>query len=189
MALAPQPAKFSVLEPQSTNVFTGLWRAVCCRDLLLGSMAFAGVLSRLLPLLLPSIPFASAQTFTAHEICTWGAIAILFVLVVTLLVYMWLATTWPEMPVSPDSLAGCAYYVCDSAMLRDFERLSMLEARERDRRVERMERRYRFGWMTGDKSGKRRIGVDYAEGERGFKLRSMGTMGFGVMPSKKERRK
>jgi len=64
-------------------------------------------------------------------------------------------------------------------MLRDFERLSMLGSRERDRRVERMGRMYRFGWMTGV-SGEKRVGIDYPEGEQGFKLRTLGAVGFGI---------
>lgn len=149
-------------------------------------MAGAGVLTQFLPLLLSSVPFAASQTFTAHEICTWGAAAVLAVAVVALLTHMWLAKSWPHLPVAPDSLAGTAFYVCDSVMLRDFERLSILGTRERDRRVERMERKYKFGWMTGE-SGRRRIGIDYAEGEGGFKMRSLGSLGLGV-PDKKRRR-
>ena len=64
-------------------------------------------------------------------------------------------------------------------MLRDFEGLSMLGARERDSRVERMTRMYRFGSITGV-SAERRVGIDYPEGEQGFKLRSLGGVGFGV---------
>ena len=184
MSLSPQPAALSILEPQTTTVFTGLWRAMRRRDFLLGIMAVAGVLSRFLPLLLASVPFAASQTFLAHEICTWGSIAVLAYMVVALLVYMWLATSWPHLPVTPDSMAGTVFYVCDSFMLRDFERLSMLGTQERDRRVARMERRYRFGWMTGE-SGRRRIGIDYAEGEMGFKMRSLGTLGFGVLNSRR----
>lgn len=80
---------------------------------------------------------------------------------------------------APNSLACCVYYVCDSSMLRDFEALSVLGARERNSRVERMGRLYRFGWMTGV-SGEERIRIDYPDGEQGFKLRSLGPLGFGA---------
>jgi len=185
MALSPQPASLSVLEPQSTTVFAGLWRAVRRRDALLGTVALAGVLARFLPLFLAGVPFAPAQTFSAHEICTWAAVAALALMVVALLTHMWVATSWPLLPVAPESLAAAAYYVCDSAMLRDFERLSMMGARERDRRVAGMERRYRFGWMTGV-SGMRRIGIDYVEGERGFRMRKLS--GLGTTMDKKRRK-
>lgn len=86
---------------------------------------------------------------------------------------------WPYMPVSLDSLAGCIYYVCDSAMLADFAKLSMLDKRERDLRIQRMGRKYKFGWITG-LSGERRVAVDYAEGESGYQLKSLGPQGFGI---------
>ena len=53
-----------------------------------------------------------------------------------------LAGQWPYMPVAPNTLASRIYYICDSVMLRDFERLSMLGAAERDRRVKRVARLY-----------------------------------------------
>ena len=86
---------------------------------------------------------------------------------------------WPLMPAAaPDSLACCVYYVCDSAMLRDFAGLSMLGARERDSRVERMTRMYRFGSITGV-SAERRVGIDYPEGSRGLSCGRWGVWGLG----------
>ncbi|KAK4658997.1 hypothetical protein QC762_106420 [Podospora pseudocomata] len=182
MAQKQQPAALSVLEPCPKTVFTGLWRAVRQKDLMAGAVAFAGILSKFVPALLSSIPFSSAQTWQTHEICTWTTVALLIVLILTLFSYMWLVK-WPHMPAAPDSLACQIYYVCDSAMLRDFERLSMLGRRERDRRVERMGRMYRFGWMTGV-SGERRVGVDYPEGEQGYRMHGLGGCGFGTTGGK-----
>jgi len=71
-------------------------------------------------------------------------------------------------------------------MLGDFTRLSILGGPERDRRVERMARRYRFGWITGV-SGERRIGCNYAEGGQGFEMRGLGAQGFGIGGSIKPR--
>ncbi|KAK0704542.1 hypothetical protein B0H67DRAFT_648968 [Lasiosphaeris hirsuta] len=147
-AQRPQPANFSMLQAPPTNFFAGL------------------------------VPFASTQTWRTHEICTWMTIAVLSVMVITLLTYIW-PVKWPYMPVALNTLASRIYYICDSVMLRDFERLSMLGAAERDRRVKRAARLYRFGSMVGV-SGQRRIGIDYAEGEQGFMLHSLHAMGFGV---------
>ncbi|GAB1316399.1 hypothetical protein MFIFM68171_06609 [Madurella fahalii] len=177
MALMPQAARHSVLEERTINAFTGIWRALRQLEPLAGAMAFVTLLSKLLPLLLSGVPFATAQTFYAHEICTWGSIALLIIMIIVLITHMWLVK-WPYMPVSLDSLAGCIYYVCDSAMLADYARLSMLDKRERDLRIQRMGRKYRFGWMTG-LSGERRVAVDYAEGETGYKLKTLGPHGFG----------
>ncbi|KAK5652263.1 hypothetical protein OQA88_10611 [Cercophora sp. LCS_1] len=178
MALKPQDARYSVLEERATNVFTGLWRALRQREPLAGAMAFAALLSKFLPLFLSGVPFATAQTFYAHEVCTWGSVVLLCVMIVILVLHMWLVK-WPHMPVSIETLAGRIYYVCDSTMLADFARLSMLDRRERDLRVQRMGRKYRFGWVTG-LSGERRVAADYAEGETGYQLKTLGTKGFGV---------
>ncbi|KAK4171386.1 hypothetical protein QBC36DRAFT_315831 [Triangularia setosa] len=126
MAQRNQPAALSILQTRPTNVFAGLWRAIRQRDSLTGSIALAGILSKFLPVFLSSTPFTAAQTWITHEICTWGAVAILIIMIVVLLSHTMLVK-WPYMPAAaPDSLACCLYYVCDSAMLRDFEGLSML---------------------------------------------------------------
>jgi len=178
MAQKPQPAKLSVLKSRPTNVFVGLWGSLRERDLLGITMTFAGILSKLLPALLSGIPFQSAQTYLTHEICAWSVIAVLIVMIFVLIYHMW-RIKWPIIPAGPDLLAGWMYYVCDSYMLRDFERLSLLGHRERDLRVVRMERLYRYGWMTGV-SGEKRMGIDYAEGEQGYRLKSLGALGFGI---------
>ena len=178
MARRPQPAEVSVLEPLPTNAFASLWRAVRWKDPLAVSIASAGVLSKILPALLSSVPFVSAQTWKTHEICTWTTIGVLIALILILIVHIWLVK-WPQMPVAPDSLAARVYYVCDSGMTRDYQRLSLLSTAQRDRRVKRMDRLYRFGWITGV-SGQRRIGIDYAEGEEGFKMHSLAAFGFGI---------
>lgn len=178
MSQRPQSAVNSVLEPRATNALTGLWNAICRRDVLSGSVAFTNILSKFLPVLLSGIPFKSTQTWRTHQICAWTSVGILSVMIIVLVAYMWRAR-WPEMPVPPDSLLGAMYYVCDSHMLKDFERLSLLSVGERDRRVKRMARRYRFGWITGV-SGRTRIGCDYAEGGQGFELRSLAAAGFGL---------
>lgn len=178
MARRPQPAKLSVLEPLPTNAIASLLRAVRWKDPLAISIASAGVLSKILPALLSSVPFASAQTWKTHEICTWTTIGVLIALIMILAIYIWFVQ-WPQMPAAPDSLAARIYYVCDSNMIKDFERLSTLGTVERDRRVKHMARMYRFGWTAGV-SGQRRIAIDYAEGEQGFKMHSLGPVALGI---------
>ncbi|KAK4445701.1 hypothetical protein QBC34DRAFT_332802 [Podospora aff. communis PSN243] len=178
MAQRPQPAGFSVLDTRPTNLFESLWRAIRWRDPLVGSVAFAGVLSKFLPALLSSVPYASAQTWKTHEICTWSTVGLLILMIIILIGHIIFAK-WPYLPVPPSSLAGVIYYVCDSQILKDFERLSTLSKPERDRRVVRTARMYRFGWMAGA-SGKRRVGIDYAEGEQGYQMHSLAAFGFGI---------
>lgn len=79
-----------------------------------------------------------------------------------LVCHMW-RVKWLSISVSPDLLAGLAYYICDSHILRDFTQRWIPSKRQRDLRVSRMQRRYRFGWIKCV-SGRWRIGIDYAEG-------------------------
>jgi len=151
---------------------------------MIGRIALAGVLNKLFaPVLLSNIPFQISQTWTTHEICVWLSVAVLGYSSLVLGWYLFggrvVSLLFPSsfasrissggggggvhLPVHPQTLAGRMYYVCDSAVLSDFARLSMLSTRRRDERVLRLGRRYRFGDMVGV-SGRRRVGVDYAPG-------------------------
>ncbi|KAK4450506.1 hypothetical protein QBC34DRAFT_273915, partial [Podospora aff. communis PSN243] len=178
MARRPQPAEFSVLEPLPTNPISSLWRAVRWKDPLAISIASASLLSKIMPALLSTVPFAPAQTWKVHVICTWTTIGMLITLIIALLIYMRFVK-WPQMHLAPDSLAARIYYLCTSSMVKDFSRLSTLNAEQRDRRVKRMARMYRFGLARGV-SGERRIAIDYAEGEQGFEMHGLAAFGFGV---------
>lgn len=72
------------------------------------------------------------------------------------------------MPIKPDTVIGCMYYLVESKMLKDFEGLGGLGRKERDRLVSDMGRLYTFGGVEGivegvseDSEKKVRVGVDY----------------------------
>lgn len=200
MSKSPQPASLSVLEPRATNVFTGLWRSlVRQKDPLAASISTAAVLSKFLPVHLAGVPFVPAQTWRVHEICVWVTVSLLVIMILVLGLHMW-RVKWPSHhhvnsqatsryssggvgsgSVDTSTLAGILWYVCDSGMLRDFERLSLLGRRERDTRVQRMGRMYRFGVVRGVSGfGESRVGIDYAEGESGYRMHSLAAAAFGV---------
>jgi len=66
--------------------------------------------------------------------------------------------------VRSDTIATHMYYICDSYMVKDFEGLSVMGSKERDRVVSGMGRWYGFGESMGV-SGEVRVGVDYRCGE------------------------
>ncbi|KAK3395046.1 hypothetical protein B0H63DRAFT_385723, partial [Podospora didyma] len=160
----PQVARDSILLSPPSSVFIGLWRALRTRDIMLANIALATLLAKFTPILFSSIPFRNKDTWKMHEACAWLSIAILSYMVVVLLVVsvFWGVKRRPFMPVEPTSIAGCMYYVCDSAMLGDLEGLAVMGERERDRLVCEMGRRYVFGGMVGTMSGVGSVGVDYA---------------------------
>lgn len=103
-----------------------------------------------------------------HEACTWAAIAVLIYMVLVLFVSLvWLDGVKKRVyiPVSPDTIAGCMYYLYESRMLEDFhQEMALLGARERDKLVCEMGRLCGYGEMKSDIAGgfgAKRVGVDY----------------------------
>ncbi len=130
------------------------------------AVAFTAGLAEFMPILLNNVPFRVTQTWVAHQVCTWLAVAVLGLMVLVVVASFFVR--WPHMPVDPSTIAGAMYYVCDSPGLvsppggshhRFGAGLSTLDGRERDRRVANMGGCYRFGPMRGV-SGLARIGLD-----------------------------
>jgi hypothetical protein len=159
----PQRADRAILLALPTNAFSGLWSAMRRRDWLLAVVAFTSILSEFLPIVLAEIPFRVAQTWTTHLVCTWSSVAILCIMAI---VIIWtFFVKWPHMPIDPSTIAGSIYYVCDSKMRSYFEGLSILDKRERDRRVMELGLEYRFGRLKGS-SGITRIAVDVPQSRK-----------------------
>ncbi|CAJ2513062.1 Uu.00g011810.m01.CDS01 [Anthostomella pinea] len=160
MAHSPQTAQRVILVAPPTNAFSGIWSAFRRRHLFLGVVAFTAILSEFLPLLLANIPFQVTQTWDVHLGCTWLAVGIISLMIVVLVVSFFVR--WPRLPVDPRTVAGAAYYVCDSWLLQGVDKLSMAKKSERDARMNYAGLRYRYGEMTGV-SGVRRVGVDVVD--------------------------
>ena len=74
------------------------------------------------------------------------------------------------MPVKPDTVAGCMYYLAGSRMVGDFEGLVVVDSRGRGRAVREMGRGR--GYVFGEVGEGGRVGVDYmywVGGRRGVK--------------------
>ena len=156
----PQPAQRSILLAPPTNPVSGLWTAVRRRHGYLAVVALTAVLSEFLPILLSEVPFRVSQTFLVHLITTWSAVGVLGTMVLVLLCSFFVK--WPHLTVDPTTIAGAMYYVTDSYMLSNFQGLSTLERKERDKGVTNLGLRYEFGRVMG-LSGKTRLGVDFAK--------------------------
>ncbi|KAE9363879.1 hypothetical protein N431DRAFT_355973 [Stipitochalara longipes BDJ] len=131
----------------ATSVFIALWKAVVQRDPFALAIAFAGVLSKFTPILLSNIPFRSTQTWETHVVCAWFTVSILAFMILVLLWSFFIK--WPHMPVDPSTIAGNMYYLCDSPILGDFKGRSVMEKKERDAQMERIQTRYGFGKIAG----------------------------------------
>ncbi|KAM7195028.1 hypothetical protein V8F33_006897 [Rhypophila sp. PSN 637] len=177
LASGSQPAQSSINLSPPSNVFVGLWRSFRTRDILSFNIALAALLAKFTPILFSNIPFRNTVTWKMHESCTWMAIVFLAYMILVLLgsIPCWRRLTgmmtrgrWKipakysqcYLPVRPDTISACVYYVCDAKLLRDFAGTSLMGRQERDKLVNGMGKRYVFGDVVGA-SGKRRVGVDY----------------------------
>jgi hypothetical protein len=152
------PAELCILTPRATTVFTGLWHAVASRDFLVGAIAFAGVLSKFMPIFLSNVPFRLTLTWETHLFSAWTSVGILGFMI-TVLMASRVFARWPSLLVEPNSIAGCMYYVCDSNMLEGLKGGTVLcDNKQTAPRPKQVKEWYGFGEMTGI-SGELRIGI------------------------------
>ncbi|KAH8892994.1 hypothetical protein GQ53DRAFT_822489 [Thozetella sp. PMI_491] len=159
LSAGPEPAERSILLSPPVTVFHGIVQAIWTKDWFSANVAFAALLAKFTPLLLSNVPFRNTVTWKMHESCTWIAIVIVTYMIMVLVVV--LCVKPPYMPARADTLAGCMYYVCDSQLVTDFEYLSTIRPKERDRIVAQMRRRYTLRTLDGI-SGSKRFGIGYA---------------------------
>jgi hypothetical protein len=62
------------------------------------------------------------------------------------------------MTVDSSMIAGSVFYVCDSPILEDFEKLAILDEKKTNAHIKNSGRKYRFGEITCI-SGQLRIGI------------------------------
>lgn len=151
----------SILHSPPTNAFYGIYSAIRQRHLFFGVLSFVTLLAELgLPVTLSHVPFSKTETYMTQLVCTWLAIGILGLMMLTLAASFLI--TWPHLPVDPRTIAGAMFYVCDSDMLETLEGTSRLRKNDRNRSIRQMGRRYGFGYIKGI-SGRGRVGVDYVD--------------------------
>ena len=161
LSLRTQAPDDSILFTPSTNPFSGFYSSLRHRQPFLLCVSVAAVLSEFLPVLLSNVPFNLAQTSTAATVC--AVLSCIFLGFMLLVLGASFFVRYPPMPVDPRCVAGLMWYVSKSAMLDDFDGVSVLAGKERERLVKEKGRRYFYGVLAGDGEG-RRLGVDYDSG-------------------------
>lgn len=147
----------SILHSPPTNTFYGVYSAIRQQHPFLGVVSLVTLLAELgLPVTLCHVPFSKTETYLTQLLCTWLAVSILGLMVLTLAASFLIK--WPHLPVDPRTVAGAMYYVCDSNMLETLAGMSTLGKMDRDRRIKQMGYRYEFGYVKG-LSGRGRVGV------------------------------
>lgn len=173
LATRPEPAHQSILLAPPAHIFSvspkwlaSLLRDPTAHDLLSLSIAIATLLAKFTPIMFSNIPFRNTATWKMHESCTWMAIGVLSYMVLVLVAALVVRSPAVSMPVKPETIAGCMYYLCDSTMVADFEGTATMGRKERDKLVGEMGWRYALrGLESAGQGGKvernGRVGVDY----------------------------
>jgi hypothetical protein len=102
-----------------TNPFSGLFRVAAGhhRDTYLSAVAVTSIMSEFLPALLTNVPYRVIETYLARMVCTWMAITILCIMILTAAGSF--LVRWPPMMIEPNTLAGAMYYVAVTDALDD----------------------------------------------------------------------
>ncbi|KAI0441905.1 hypothetical protein F4803DRAFT_390596 [Xylaria telfairii] len=149
MARFPRTAQHSIEISPPTNYFSGLVSAVLERDTYMSLVSLFGVLSEFLPILLSNVPYQVTQTLNVHLVSTWIPIGIMAAMVLIILGSFFIP--WPPFPADVRTIAGTAYYICDSQLIQNMVVSNFTPTQPCEK--------YTFGEMMGV-SGTRRVGVD-----------------------------
>ncbi|KAM7212873.1 hypothetical protein V8F06_011723 [Rhypophila decipiens] len=148
----------NMMRPRSSSIFSGLFRAVANGNVVLSAVAFAGVLSKFLPVVLSNVPFRLTLTWTTFVVCTWISVSVLAVMILVMIASFFVSK--PDMPVDVGTTAGKIYYVCDSQLTNDIGEMDGRDGKIQEIIVPGV--KYRFGTTIGV-SGRKRTGIDYLD--------------------------
>jgi fluoride exporter len=172
MAKHSQPPEKSILLTRPTNGFYGVYSALREGNPFLLLVALMTILSEFLPILLANVPYNLTQSELTHVICARMTISILGLMIITVAISAFIK--WPHMPVDPRSIAGAMYYVSEAHMLADFEGMSRMNSKDREKRIREIGTRYFYGDVMSSTGG-RRMGVD---GEGGLGMNATPYVGY-----------
>ena len=165
LAKGPQPASETITAAIQTTQFTALWEGFFNGDISLALLSLAAILSDIMLIIIPGIPFSNAQTRPVYLASTYtcmGILVIIFIVQVRITFKEWRRGHTE----CPDTLAAVLMRLCASRFVEEKnkqeERNKELgptlvaevevdyeyKQKERYEGVNR-ERRYRFGCMEG----------------------------------------
>ncbi|KAI1345818.1 hypothetical protein F5Y01DRAFT_308778 [Xylaria sp. FL0043] len=150
MASSPRTARHSIEISPPTNYFSGLVSAVQERDPYMSLVSLFGVLSEFLPILLSNVPYQVTQTLNVHLVSTWIPVGIMAAMVLIILGSFFVP--WPPFPADVRTIAGVAYYICDSQLIQNMVESNFTPTQSPCEK-------YTFGEIIGV-SGTRRVAVD-----------------------------
>jgi hypothetical protein len=151
--------KSTILLQRHTFPFTAFFPLLWNGHYTAASVAFTGLIAEFLIIALAGLPGRPGQS--RGEFLFWGivSLAILALMIAQLLVIHIWRRSLPNLIRPPDSIAAVMTYVAGTAMSRDFEELSQLKTKDRDRAIRELGKEYAYGWRT-EEDGRLRWVVD-----------------------------
>lgn len=151
-------AEDSILFRSHANPFAGLAASLAHRHAFPAFVSFLAILCEPLTIALTNIPFQAGTTFEAYNVCTYISVGILSLMVIGITWSFWRGPV-TGLPREPDTIASVMLYLCASRMRENFEGMATLSGKERDDRVKKWRKNYRFGQVMGV-DGVQRTGID-----------------------------
>ncbi|KAE9364165.1 hypothetical protein N431DRAFT_563555 [Stipitochalara longipes BDJ] len=149
LAKSTSPAGPTILLRKYNTPFSAFIMLLARGHIFSASMAFVGVLSEALVVVLAAIPYSPGEIFLELIVCTYTSVAILSVMLLVMVILVFWRRQLPYLPRPPDTLGGVISYLCDSRMLYNFDQCTGLEDRELRNRISRLGKEYSYGEYVG----------------------------------------
>ncbi|KAL3425230.1 hypothetical protein PVAG01_04511 [Phlyctema vagabunda] len=145
----------SILVYTYMSPISALASSLVRRHYLTSLISFVALLSEILPIALANIPFSPAATREAYSVCTYIAMAVLAIMILTLVLFVIFRHTRARhlhhLPRQPVTIASTLVYLATEtrdhrgSMIESLAGLVFVGAKERDTMVRAMGRRYGMG--------------------------------------------
>ncbi|MCJ1393029.1 hypothetical protein MMC18_005901 [Xylographa bjoerkii] len=164
-------AESTILTARTLTPISTVIASIYQRNFFVVHIAFVTLLSEVLIIILPGVPFSPGEIWEAGMMSIYLSMAILGLMLLTFVALM-LRPKGPDLARKPNTLGAMFMYLCDSSMTPDFADLSCLGTRVRDQLVREKDRLYSLKYDLGTE-GSMRWQVDYdTRGEKGGALMS-----------------
>ena len=160
LAKGHAPPRKSILVTRTlhpiTTLFTSLWR----RQFFPSLLAFTALLSEILIVALPGVPFRSNQMYGSYLFSFWTSIAIMaFMLAVLAILH--LRPRAPALPRTPNTLGSVFSYLCESRLMIDLADLGTANAKTQRAHIKQGSRTFVLKQKVTPADGLLRWTIDY----------------------------
>jgi hypothetical protein len=158
LVLGNATARSSILFTAPSHPLSAIHVSLSAGHYVLAVVAIAAILSEILTITLSTIPFSSANLYSAYRASTWITIAIIIIMLGILLLLFFYKE--PQLPVKPKTVAAHLVYLCDSALPGVFKDMGDLDTKGVKKRIEEYGYRYRLD-VIQSYTGASKLNVDF----------------------------